>query len=157
MSPYVSLMDYCAFGLLKRALQSANPPRFMDSGKMWKLNGKQYPWTFYEKHLRISWKARYRVIIQKQSYRIEHLKISIHILNINKKARKSVKKGVNNLCDSQKMADPQMYKYNLKKSLTKIYINSKWKFYMAAILFYHNKPSNDIEEYNIIRIHQQKK
>lgn len=72
-SPDVSPMDYCAFGLLKRALSKRKPTTIDGLWKVVEEEWKAIPLEILRKAL-LSWKSRCRLIVQKKGYQIEHLK-----------------------------------------------------------------------------------
>ncbi|GBN89118.1 hypothetical protein AVEN_78869-1 [Araneus ventricosus] len=72
-SPDVSPMDYCAFGLLKRALSKRKPTTIDGLWKVVEEEWKSMPLEILRKALP-SWKSRCRLIVQKKGCHIEHLK-----------------------------------------------------------------------------------
>ena len=73
-SPDVSPMEYCAFGLLKRALSKRKPTTTIDG--LWKVAEEEWKAIRLEilRKALLSWKSRCRLIVQKKGYQIEHLK-----------------------------------------------------------------------------------
>ncbi|GBO25282.1 hypothetical protein AVEN_236346-1 [Araneus ventricosus] len=68
----VSPMDYCAFGLSKRALSKRKSTR---TDRFWKVveeQCKSIPLEILRKAL-LSWKSRCGLIVQKKGYQVEHL------------------------------------------------------------------------------------
>ncbi|GBM01398.1 hypothetical protein AVEN_236217-1 [Araneus ventricosus] len=72
-SPDVSPVDYCAFGLLKRALSNHKPTMINGLWKVVEEEWKSIPLETLRKTL-LLWKLRCSLIVQKKGYQIEHLK-----------------------------------------------------------------------------------
>ncbi|GBO20407.1 hypothetical protein AVEN_60674-1 [Araneus ventricosus] len=66
-SPGVSLMDYCAFGLLKRAHSKRKPTTIDGLWKVIEEKWKSIPLEISRKAL-LSWKSQFRLRFQKKDY-----------------------------------------------------------------------------------------